>query len=149
MWPDAMNAATRVNNPTVISRPVTSSMTPAYQTGQLPVGMPKAIGQSNNLDVPKRVNISPNTMRNRLKTAGEYELRRESTLVVMRMTLRVLMLHCELHAGRRAAGGAWEHRPHDAAPPNADARAEPAQRNRAFPSPSPQSVTSVFSPLQG
>src|SRR6476619_28083 len=125
-----MNAATRVNSPNVISRPVTSSMMPAYQTGQVPVGMPNAIGQSNNLDVPNMVKRNPNTMRNRLKTAGEYELRRESTLVVM---------------------GPLEHGSPvrtTRLPPGTDVVAEPAQRNRAFPSPSLHCVTTVSSRLQ-
>jgi hypothetical protein len=74
----------------MINSPVTNSMMPAYQVGQLPVGMPNAIGQSNNLDVPKSVKRNPNTARNRLKTAGEYELRRESTFVVMENNPTVL-----------------------------------------------------------
>src|ERR1700737_467212 len=88
MLPEATNAAIRVNSPNMIKRPVTSSMTPAYHAGQLPVGMPNAIGQSNSVDEPNAANRNPNTARNRLKTAGAYELRRESTLVVMLLTLR-------------------------------------------------------------
>src|SRR5881275_1610472 len=103
MWPEAMNAATRVNDPNVISRAVTSSMMPAYQTGQLPIGISNTIGKSNNLDVPNKVNIDPNTTRNRLRTAGAYELRRESTLVVMRLTLRVLTSRCESRKCKRGA----------------------------------------------
>src|SRR3977135_1740638 len=88
MLPEATNAGIRVNSPSMIKRPVTSSMTPAYHAGQLPVGMPNAIGQSNNVDEPNAANRNPNTARNRLKTAGAYELRRESSLVVMLLTLR-------------------------------------------------------------
>ena len=89
MWPEAMNAAMRVHNPSVIKTPVTSSITPAHQTGQLPVGIPKSIGQPNACDVPKRVNRNPNTTRNRLRTAGEYVLRRASRSVVSHRTLQV------------------------------------------------------------
>src|SRR5258705_12458989 len=76
MRPEAMNAAMRVHNPSVINPPVTSSITPAHQTGQLPVGTVKSIGQPNACDVPKRGDRNPNTTRHRLRTAGEEELRR-------------------------------------------------------------------------
>jgi len=68
---DDVRLVVRVHNPSVINTPVTSSITPAHQTGQLPVGIPKSIGQPNACEVPKRVNRNPNTTRNRLRTAGE------------------------------------------------------------------------------
>src|SRR5215813_11084350 len=94
--------------------------------GQVPVGMLNAIGQSNNFDVPKRVNINPNTTRNRLKTAGEYELRRESTLVVMCSTLRFWDLAVSRHT--RTSCGRWgmgAPAARCASPLTADAMAEP------------------------
>src|SRR5690349_17424467 len=90
-----MNAATLVKSPRTINSPVTSSMMPAYHTGQLPVGTLNAIGQLSTCDVPNNRNINPNTTRNRLRTAGEYELRRDSTFVVMALTLLSLCCGCE------------------------------------------------------
>src|SRR5712672_1838748 len=107
MLPEATNAAIRVNSPNMIKRPVTSSMTPAYHAGQLPVGMPNAIGQSNSVDEPNAANRNPNTARNRLKPAGAYELRRESSLVVMWLTLRSwdpAVNRCAITTSRAAEG---------------------------------------------
>src|ERR1700760_2443529 len=134
MWPDAMNAATRVKRPNVINSPVTTSMMPAYQTGQLPVGTLKAIGQLNTCDVPNDRKRNPNTTRNRLRTAGEYELRRDSTLLVMASTLRSLGPRCE--SQRRDVvrpGGQGSPGRTTRLPPLMNLRPPRASRNRAFP----------------
>ena len=76
-----MKAAMRVNNPIRISRPVTNSINPAHQNGQVPMGTAGPVnspvgvrvptGHANNFCAPWTANNKPNTARNRLRTAGE------------------------------------------------------------------------------
>ena len=66
-----MKAAMRVNNPTVISRPATVSISPAHHCGQVPTGMEVPSGQPNSFIVPCSVKSSPKTMRKMLRTGEE------------------------------------------------------------------------------
>ena len=66
-----MKAAMRVKNPTVISRPVTDSISPAHQAGQVPTGTEVPSGQPNSFMVPCSVNSSPKMMRKMLRTGEE------------------------------------------------------------------------------
>ncbi len=61
----------RVNNPIVISRPATSSITPANQNGQVPTGTASPSGHPNSFIVPCSMNIRPATIRNRLRKCDE------------------------------------------------------------------------------
>ena len=78
--PGAMKAAMRVNNPTKISRPAVSSITPEYHSGQSPtLTVPTTfMGHLNSVDMPWQTYKNPNTARKTLITRGVYELSRAS-----------------------------------------------------------------------
>lgn len=74
MFPEAMNAAARVNNPVAIKSPATNSIKPAYQAGHAPTstGTAEGTGQPKRIVEPYAAKSRPYTNRKRLRTAGAY-----------------------------------------------------------------------------
>src|SRR5690349_17835997 len=82
--PEAMNAATLVARPTVMSRPRTISSTPAHHAGQAPNATGEPLGNANSFAVPCIANISPTRIRKMPSATPEFDARRVSTVDVER-----------------------------------------------------------------
>src|SRR5690625_7599227 len=104
----------------MIRRPATSSIRPAHQYGQCPVGRSVLTGQPNSFEVPCTQYSSPNTTRKTLSTVGVWSVSRASRSAGMSRAYRcrgvagsalqqdrhgTVVDRLHLHVGAESAGG--------------------------------------------